>query len=78
MFIVLEVQTNADGTIGIIPTAFDNEAQTQNKYHTVLAYAAVSDLPKHTAFILTDDGYVIESRCYKHEVAEPEEETNEE
>lgn len=29
--------------------------------------AAISSVPKHTAFMLTDDGYVLESRCFRHE-----------
>jgi len=67
MFIVLETQTHADGTVGVIPTAYTNENEAHSKYHAILSAAAVSSIPKHTAFMLTDDGYVLESRCFKHE-----------
>ena len=70
MFIVLETQTNIDGTVGIIPTAYVDQNEAKSKYHTVLASAAISSIPRHTAFILTDDGYVIQSECFKHEVEE--------
>ena len=75
MFIVLEVQTYDDGSIGIVPpTAYENSDEAQAKYHTILAAAAISQLPMHTAFVLTSDGYVVESRCFRHEVEEQSEE----
>mgnify|MGYP007070066651 CR=1 FL=1 len=64
MFIVLETQTNTDGTVGIVPTAFYDELEAKSKYHQILSAAAISTLPRHTAFILTDDGYVIQSECF--------------
>lgn len=77
MIIVLETQTNVDGTIGIIPVAYNESEKSvaESKYHTILASAATSTLPRHTAFMLTDDGYVVKSECYKHEV-EPESEVS--
>lgn len=78
MYIVLETQTNVDGTVGVIPTTYSNDNEAQSKYHTVLSFAAVSEVLKHGAFLLTDDGTVIESRVYYHEpVPMPEEESNE-
>lgn len=66
MYIVLEVQTNQDGTVGNLVTAYENQNDAESKYHTILASAAISSLPKHTAYILTDDGYKIDSKCYRH------------
>ncbi len=66
MYIVIEIQTNQDGTVGNFAWSFDNEAQAQQKYHTVLAYAAVSGLPCHTCMILCNDGQQVAWTCYKH------------
>ena len=74
MFIVVEAQVNADKTVGVIPTAYENENQAKSKYHTVLSAAAISSVPIHTAFLLTDDGYAISSECFRHEVESEEQE----
>lgn len=67
MFIVLETQTYNDGTVGTIIDNFEERNAAESKYHTVLAAAAVSTVPLHTAFMLTDEGYTIKSECYRHE-----------
>lgn len=68
MFIVLETQTNKDGTVGTIPMAYENENEAKSKYHAVLSAAAISSVPVHTAFLLTDEGMLYSSECFKHEV----------
>lgn len=68
MFIIMEVQVFADGGMSTPCYAFDNKNSAEQKYHAVLSSAAVSKLPIHTAFMLTDDGYVIKSECFRHEV----------
>ena len=68
MYIILETQTNLDGTVGTILTTFTDQDQAESKYHLVLSSAAVSSLPRHCAFMLTDEGYILKSECYRHEV----------
>ena len=70
MYIVVELQTNADGTVGNLVYAFDNIDEAQSRYHAILAAAAVSVLPCHAAVILRNDGMPIEYRSFKH-AAEP-------
>lgn len=65
MYIVLEVQVNKDKTVGTLVNAYENADVAQQKYFTVLASASVSQLPKHSAFLLTEDGF-IEHRCFTH------------
>ena len=65
-YIVIELQTNANGTVGNIVNAFDNRNQAEQKYHTVLASAAVSALPSHAAVMLTSDGIELAHACYHH------------
>lgn len=66
-YIVLEVQTNADGTVGVVPPAhYLDSDQAESAYHSALAAAAISDLPRHSVSLLTTDGNLQESRCYTH------------
>ena len=66
MYIVLEMQSN-DETVGIIHNSFSDSNSAESSYHAILSSAAVSQVRKHSAFMLTDDGRVIKSECYRHE-----------
>lgn len=68
MYIVIELQTNADGAIGNIVTAYNSREQAFSKYHTILSAAAVSALPCHAAVILDNKGMQIAAQCFEHEV----------
>lgn len=72
-FIVIELQTNNDGTVGNLVYAFTNRNEAEQKYHLVLSAAAVSALPAHAAVLLTGDGRMLASQCYRHEQPEPNE-----
>lgn len=65
-YIVIELQTNTDGTVGNLVYAYDDRLQAEQKYHLILASAAVSALPSHAAVILTSDGRMVASQCYRH------------
>ena len=67
MYIVIELQTNAQGQVSNIVTAYDNLPQAQQKYHTILSAAAVSDVPTHSAVILDKTGMIVEQRSFSHE-----------
>lgn len=72
-YLVLEVQTNADGTIGSATTqSFGTREEADKRYYTVLAAATTSAKPFHTAVLLTAVGDVLATRCYYHEIPEPE------
>lgn len=70
MYIVVEIQTSVDGNVSTLVNSYDTIEKAENKYHTVLAYAAVSSLPVHTAILLTNEGIVIKSERYKHSTEE--------
>ena len=87
-FYIIEIQQYTNGEFGhIVHFAYDENATTarlkaESKYHQVLASAAVSELPQHSATLLTSDGRAVMNQCYKHVVEptpeptpEPEEET---
>lgn len=68
-FIVLEIQS-AD-SVSVITNNYDERLDAESKFHTILAAAAISSVPKHSASLLTDEGEVIKSQCYTHKQEEP-------
>ena len=77
MYIVLEVQANKNQTAGTLVTIFSEAEKdtAESKYHNILAAAAVSNIYRHSAFILTDTGRLLRSECYTHETIEEPAET---
>lgn len=75
MYIILETQTYTDGTVGTLINTYTDINEAESNYHKVLMAAAISTIPIHTAFMLTDSGQIIKSESYKHEIKpeEPEE-----
>lgn len=68
MFIVIEIQYNKDGSVGIpAPASYSDRGSAENKYHTILAAAAKSGLPKHSAVMLNDGGVPLKYECYTNE-----------
>lgn len=65
-YILIELQTSADGTVGNIVTAYDSRDAAESAWHSALAAAAVSTLPVHAAVLINNGGEVVESRCYRH------------
>ena len=72
-YIVMEIQTMDNGTIATLVTTKNshNEPLTENEaestYHSILAAAALSNLPCHAAVMMTGEGIPLQNRCYKHE-----------
>ena len=66
MFIVLELQ-NSGASVAHLFTTFVTEAEAESHFHTVLAAAAVSSVPSHSALLMDGDGSVLRSECYHHE-----------
>ena len=66
MFIVMEIQKSS--TVSTIVNTYETRNQAEQKYHTVLAYAAVSEVLQHSAVMLNDDGGFIKSETFEHEV----------
>ena len=58
MYIVTEVQINESNTVSILNDNYTGYNQAVNKYHTVLAAAALSNVDRHSAFLYTEDGYM--------------------
>lgn len=65
-YVVLEIQTMADGQVACLATPYDGQMQAESSYHSVLAAAALSNLPRHAAVLMTSDGSVQMSQYYEH------------
>ena len=66
MYIVIELQKNDQGVVSNIVTAFDSLAEAESKYYTILAAAAISKVPVHSAIIVSEEGFPVKHQCYKH------------
>ena len=65
-YMVIELQTAQNGTVSNIVTTHDELNQAESKYHQVLSAAAVSNVPKHAAVLMSSDGGFIAAECYEH------------
>ena len=66
MFVVIELQKNADGNVANIVSVYDTQAAAESKYHSILAAAAVTELPCHSTIIGSEEGFPLMPQCYKH------------
>ena len=67
MYIVIELQKNEYGGVSNIVTEHATLAEAESKYYTVLASAAVSKMPVHSAILVSEEGFPIKNMCYKHQ-----------
>ena len=65
MYIVIELQKNADGVVSNIVTDHPTLREAESKYHSILASAAISKLPVHSAIIVSEEAFPVEHRFYK-------------
>lgn len=65
-YIVTEIQTLANGQVASANFAFDTESAALAKYYTLLAGAAVSNLPCHAVTMYTSEGFHLHKECFKH------------
>lgn len=62
-YIVIEMQ---NGIIGGNTWAHDDRASAEVKYYQVLSEVVKSPVGVHTVMLVTDEGFVIDTKCYKH------------
>lgn len=65
MYIITEIQSGADG-VGIINQTAADRQHAESVYHMMLGAAAISAVKTHSVVLMTDEGFVLESKCYKH------------
>ena len=77
-YIVIEMQTTNGSTSVLPPTTKATLNEAENKYHTVLAAAAISAVETHSAALLNERGQLIKYECFEHAAQEePEDEPEE-
>ena len=62
-YTTIENQGRADG-YGLLYDHFTDENRAYNKFYTILAAAAISDIPYHAGYLLRDDGVVMEGKVF--------------
>lgn len=73
MYIVVEIQKSSAGTIATIVNSFATRNEAESSYHTILAAAAISSVPVHSAVIMTEEGQTLMFQSYTHEEQSEEE-----
>ena len=66
MYIVIELQKSADGSVASIVTNHENFNQAESNYYSCLAAAAISSVPRHAVVMLQDNGMALQSKYYDH------------
>lgn len=66
MYIVIELQKNPEGVVSNLVTSYNTLAEAESKFYTILASAAVSEIPVHSAIIVSEEGFPVRHQCYKH------------
>lgn len=65
-YLVIEIQTLSDGSVANLVYEKDTRNEAESTYHSILAAAAISSLPVHSAMLVTNEGFCLMSQCYKH------------
>ena len=65
-YIVIELQKNAEGMVANIVTEHSNLNDAESKYFSIMASAAVSNIPVHSAIIVSEEGHPVRHEFYKH------------
>lgn len=64
IYTTIENQIRADGSRGVLYDHYTDRAQAESKYHTILAAAAVSDVPYHEALLFDCNGEISVRTAY--------------
>ena len=70
MYLVLEIQKDANGNLATLITQHETLRDAQSKYHTSLGFAAKSTLPRHGASIIHEDGHTMDCKSFKSDADE--------
>ena len=67
MYVAIELKQTADGNFEVSTYKKDTRDEAEKAYHSILAVAAVSTAPVHSAVILNPEGQMLKRDCYKHD-----------
>jgi len=60
LYTTIENQVREDGSKGLLYDHYDDENQALAKFYTICAAAALSGIPYHAAFLIYEDGAVMQ------------------
>ena len=63
-YVVIEMQ---NGNVGTNAWSYESQADAEVKYYQVLSEVVKSPVARHTVMLLTDEGFVFDSKTYAHE-----------
>lgn len=69
-YIVIEIQRFENGNMSTPAYAYDNLNAAEAKFHSIMASAATSALPRHSAILMSDEGFPLRHESYTHVVEE--------
>ena len=72
MYYVIEIQENDNGTNALLHYDLETKNEALSKFHYVLSFAAVSEVTRHTCFVVDPAGQYIARETFTH-VPVPEE-----
>lgn len=64
-YFIIEIQKNQEGVYSHLITTADTRKAADAAYYGVLQYAALSNLPLHTACLLDETGLVYANKSYQ-------------
>ena len=71
-YYVIEIQSNSDGTSGVLPYGYETQADADEKYGLVFAAAAKSAVLVHTVMLVDNRGaHVRRPVSFTHPAPEP-------
>ena len=76
-YLAIEMQYNADGTVGTIKNAVNDYQEALNRYLTMEAAAKESSVPIHSVLLMNTSGATLRQASYTHLLQANEGETNE-
>lgn len=65
-YIVVELQKDTTGAVANLVTSHDTLAEAESKFYSILASAAINEVPIHSAIIVSEEGFPVKHNCYKH------------
>lgn len=77
-YLVIEIQTDAEGIVGNLVTAYDTKQEAESAYLTKRISALNSTVNIHTVLMIDNRGRTYEVKPYVHPVVETPAETTEE
>ena len=66
MYYIIEIQDNPGTSHALLYYTEETRNQAMSKFHAVMTYAAISDVPYHTCLVLDEQGKYIARECYQH------------